>query len=167
MQDLLQDSASFARKILARFGYFLQDCFYWAGTACGSCEEGYTMCFDSPECVDVNKCTTGQTTLIVTLTVFYWFIIIVAVFIIMYYQVGIGYFYVVTYYYSVVDILLGQYTDTSNVLYHTVTIFSSIARITPQFLGQLCLSKDASGIDQHFIHYIHPLAVSTILIIVS
>ena len=138
-----------------------------SGTACGSCEEGYTLSFDSPECVDVNKCTTGQTTLIVTLTVFYWFIIIVAVFVIMYYQVGIGYFYAVTYYYSVVDILLGQYTDTSNVLYHTVTIFSSIAKITPQFLGQLCLSKNISGIDQQFIHYVHPLAVSAILIMVS
>ena len=138
-----------------------------SGTACGSCEEGYTLSFDSPECVDVNKCTTGQTTLIVTLTVFYWFIIIIAVFIIMYYQVGIGYFYAVTYYYSVVDILLGQYTDTSNVFYHTVTIFSSIAKITPQFLGQLCLSKNISGIDQQFIHYVHPLAVSAILIMVS
>ena len=138
-----------------------------SGIACGSCNEGYTLSFDSPECIDVNKCTTGQTTLIVTLTVFYWFIIIVAVFIIMYYQVGIGYFYAVTYYYSVVDILLGQYTDTSNVLYHTITIFSSIAKITPQFLGQLCLSKNISGIDQHFIHYVHPLAVSTILIMIS
>ena len=81
------------------------------------------MSFDSPECVDVNKCTTGQRTLIVTLTVFYWFIIIVAVFIIMYYQVGIGYFYVVTYYYSVVDILLGQYTD-NQMCYITLLLFS-------------------------------------------
>ena len=138
-----------------------------SGTACGSCEEGYTLSFDSPECIDVAKCTAGQTTLIVILTVFYWFIIIVAVFIIMYYQVGIGYFYVVTYYYSVVDILLGQYTDISNVLYYTVIIFSSIAKITPQFLGQLCLAKNISGIDQQFIHYVHPLAVSMILIIIS
>ena len=138
-----------------------------SGTACGSCEEGYTLSFDSPECIDVAKCTAGQTTLIVILTVFYWFIIIVAVFIIMYYQVGIGYFYVVTYYYSVVDILLGQYTDISNVLYYTVIIFSSIAKITPQFLGQLCLAKNISGIDQQFIHYVHPLAVSMILIMIS
>ena len=29
MQDFLQDLASLARKILARFGYFLQDGFYW------------------------------------------------------------------------------------------------------------------------------------------
>ena len=139
-----------------------------SGTACGSCEEGYTLSFDSPECIAINKCTTGQTALIVTMTVFYWFIIIVAVFIIMYCQVGIGYFYTVTYYYSVVDILLSQHTDVSNrpYIYHTVTILSSIAKITPQFLGHLCLLENISGIDQQFIHYIHPLAVSVILIII-
>ena len=139
-----------------------------SGTACGSCEEGYTLSFDSPECVDVNKCTTGQTILIVTLTVFYWFIIIVAVFVIMYCQVSIGYFYAITYYYSVVDILLSQHTDVSNrpYMYHTVTILSSIAKITPQFLGHLCLLENMSGIDQQFIHYVHPLAVSVILIII-
>ena len=138
-----------------------------SGTACGSCEEGYTLSFDSAECIAVNKCTTGQTTLIVTLTVFYWFIVIVAVFIIMYYQVGIGYFYVVTYYYSVVDILLSQHTDLSNSLYIMVTIMSSIAKVTPQFLGHLCLLENMSGIDQQFIHYVHPLAVSVILIMIS
>ena len=29
LQDFVQDLASLARKILARFGYFLQDGFYW------------------------------------------------------------------------------------------------------------------------------------------
>ena len=134
-----------------------------SGTACGSCEEGYTLYFDSPECIDVNKCTTGQKILIITLTVVYWFTIIVAVFIIMYYQVEIGYFYAIAYYYSVVDILLSQYTDTSKMLYGTITIFSSITKITPQFLGHLCLMKNISGIDQQFIHYVHPLFVSAIL----
>ena len=138
-----------------------------SGTACGSCKEGYTLSFDSPECIDVAKCTTGQRALIITLTVLYWFIIIVAVFIIMYYQVGIGYFYAITYYYSVMDILFDQYMDTSDILYGTITIFSSMAKLTPQFLGHLCLMKNISGIDQQFIHYVHPLVVSAILIMVS
>ena len=103
----------------------------------------------------------------VTLTVLYWFIAVMAVFIVMYYQVGIGYFYAVTYYYSVVDILLSQLTDLSNELYTAVTIMSSIANVTPRFLGRLCLLKNMSGIDQQFIHYVHPLAVSLILIIIS
>ena len=138
-----------------------------SGTACGSCKEGYTLSFDSPECIDVNKCNTGLIILVASLIVLYWLIIIVAVFIIMYYQVGIGYFYVVTYYYSVVDITLSQHTDLSNGLYITVTIVSSTAKVTPQFLGQKCLFKNMSGIDQQFIHYMHPLAVSVILIIIS
>ena len=137
-----------------------------SGIACGSCEEGYTLSFDSAECIDVNRCTTGQTILTITLTVIYWFVVVIAVFIIMYYQVGIGYFYAITYYYSVVDILLSQHTDISNALYIMVTIMSSLAKITPQFLGHLCLLENMSGIDQQFIHYIHPLAISMMLIFI-
>ena len=138
-----------------------------SGIACGNCEDGHTLSFDSPECISNNKCSTGQSILVVTLTVLYWFIAVIAVFIVMYYQIGIGYFYAVTYYYSVVDILLSQLTDLSNELYTAVTIMSSIAKVTPQFLGQLCLLKNMSGIDQQLIHYVHPLAVSLILIIIS
>ena len=57
--------------------------FHWSDTANGSCKEGYTLSFDSPDCINVNKCTTGQTVLLVTLIVFYWFAIITTVFIIM------------------------------------------------------------------------------------
>ena len=138
-----------------------------SGTACGNCEEGYTLSFDSAECIDVNKCNIGLIILVVMLTVLYWLVVVVAVFIITYYKVGIGYFYAVTYYYSVVDIMLSQHTDMSNGLYIVVTIVSSTAKVTPQFLGQLCLFKNMSGIDQQFIHYIHPLAVSVILIMIS
>ena len=138
-----------------------------SGTACGSCEKGHTLSFDSAECINVNKCNTGLIIIVVTLTVLYWFAVVVAVFIIMYYQVGIGYFYAVAYYYSVVDIILSQHTDLSNGLYNTITTMSSIAKVTPQFLGQLCLFKNMSGIDQQFIHYIHPVAVSVILIMIS
>ena len=118
------------------------------GIACSICEDGHTLSFDPPECISNNKCSIGQSTLVITLTVLYWFIAVVAVFIIMYYQIGIGYFYAVTYYYSVVDILLSQHTDLSYELYTAVTIMSSIAKVTPQFLGQLCLLKNISGIDQ-------------------
>ena len=138
-----------------------------SGTACGNCEEGHTLSFDSAECISINNCHSDLIILVVTLTVLYWFVVVVAVFIIMYYQVGIGYFYAVTYYYSVVDILLSQHTDLSNALYITITIMSSITKVTPQFLGQLCLFKNMSGIDQQLIHYIHPLAVLVILIIIS
>ena len=137
-----------------------------SGIACGSCEEGYTLSFDSAECINVSRCTTGQTILTITLTVIYWFVVVIAVFIIMYYQVGIGYFYAITYYYSVVDILLSQHTDISNGLYIMITIISSVAKVTPQFLGHLCLLENMSGIDQQFIHYIHPIAISMMLIII-
>ena len=80
-----------------------------------------------------------------------------------YYHAGIGYLYAITYYYSVVDILLGERLYTSTGLFTTVSIMSSIAKITPQFLGQLCFVKNLSGIDQQFMHYAHPLAVTIIV----
>ncbi|XP_065892258.1 uncharacterized protein [Dysidea avara] len=136
------------------------------GTACGSCEDGYTLSFDSVECVSISQCTTGQTALIVTLSIIYWIAIVALVFIMTYYHVGIGYLYVITYYYSVVDILLSDTLYTTQGLFTTVSIMSSIAKVTPQFLGQLCLVQNMSGIDQQFIHYVHPLAVTIILSVI-
>ena len=138
-----------------------------SGTACGSCKEGYTLSFDSTECININKCFTGWTILVVTLTVLYWFAIIMAVFIFKHYRVGIEHLYVFAYYYSLVDVLLKQQIVLSNELHVMVIIMSSIAKVTPQFLGQFCLFKNISGIDQQFMHYAHPLAVLIIFMIIN
>ena len=137
-----------------------------SGTACGNCEEGYTLSFDSPECVEVNKCTIGAA-LVTTLSLLYWVAVVVAVFAMTHFKVTIGSLYAIIYYYSVMDILLSRVLFISNGLYTTVSIMSSFAKLTPQFLGQLCLVKNLSGIDQQFIHYVHPLVVLFILIIIS
>ena len=137
-----------------------------SGTACGSCEEGYTLSFDSPKCVEVNRCLFGLI-LVITLSLLYWIAVVTAVFAMMYFKVSIGSLYAIAYYYSVVDILLGRVLFISNGLYTTVTIMSSLAKLTPQFLGQLCLVKNMSGIDQQFIHYVHPVVVFLILVMVS
>jgi len=137
-----------------------------SGSACGSCKEDYTLLFDSIGCVSVDKCTTGQTVLVVTLSILYWVVIVILVFIVTYYHIGIGYLYAIIYYYSMVDILLGGYLYSSQGLFIFVSIMSSIANVTPQFLGQLCLLTNMSGIDQQFIHYVHPLAVAIIVAVI-
>ena len=138
-----------------------------SGTACGNCKKGYTLSFDSPECVDINNCTTGQMILVITLSLLYWIAVVVTVFVMMYFKVTIGSLYAIIYYYSVVDILLSQVLVISNELYTTVNIMSSFAKLTPQFLGQLCLVQNMSGIDQQFIHYVHPTVISFILIMIN
>jgi len=138
-----------------------------SGPACGNCEEGWTLSFDSAKCVKTEKCTAGQTALVVILTVSYWIAVVVAVFVMMYYKVSIGYLYVITYYYSILDTLLNQTLYLSQWLLITFNTVASIFKITPQFLGQLCLVKGMSGIDQQFIHYVHPFAVTMILIAIS
>ena len=55
-----------------------------SGTACGDCEAGYTLSFDSTECVNVKACTNGQRVLLVMLIVFYWIAVIIVVFTLMY-----------------------------------------------------------------------------------
>ena len=137
-----------------------------SGPACGTCEEGYTLSFDSPECVDVKECGVGQMILVLALILLYWIMIITAVFAMMHFRVGIGYLYAITYYYSVVD-LLSQSWYPSNLLYIIINVMSSIAKITPQFLGQICFIKNMSGIDQQFIHYMHPVAISLFLAMIT
>ena len=139
-----------------------------SGTACGDCEAGYSLSFDSTECIGVKVCTIGQMILLIILIILYWIAITVAVFVMMYFKVEIGNLYGITYYYSIVDILLSQNWFLSNrKLYTLINIMSSITKITPQFLGQLCLIQGMSGIDQQFVHYMHPLAVSLIIVSIS
>jgi len=137
------------------------------GIACGKCEDGYTLSFDSVDCVNINDCTTGQLILIVSMTCLYWILTVTVVFAVMHFKVGIGYFYGIMFYYSIIDILSGQVLLNSNALYRTVTVLSSLARLTPQFLGQLCFVRGLSGIDQQYIHYIHPLAILFLLLLIS
>ena len=44
---------------------------------------------------------------------------------------------------------------------------SSVAKIIPQFLGKFCFIPNMNGADQQFIHYIHPIAISVFLTIVT
>ena len=138
-----------------------------SGTACGNCTQGYTLSFDSVECINMKDCSTGQTILLLGLILLYWIIIIVAVFSIMHFKVGIGYLYAITYYYSVVDLLLNQIWYLSSGLNTAISVMSSSAKIIPQFLGQFCFTTNMSGIDQQFIHYIHPVAISLFLVMIT
>ena len=137
-----------------------------SGTACGICEKGYALSFDSVECIHEMKCGTGQMILVLTLILLYWIVIIVAVFSIMHFKVGIGYLYAIMYYYSVIDLILSQNWYLSNGFYTVINVMSSTAKITPQFLGQFCFITNMSGIDQQFIHYIHPVAISLFLVMI-
>ena len=65
------------------------------------------------------------------------------------------------------DILLSQNLHASRVLYLFVNILSSFSKLTPQFLGELCLTTGMSGIDQQFLHYNHPTVVIVIILIIS
>ena len=135
------------------------------GVACGECKPGYTLAYDSPKCINTDKCSAGMIFLVVVLTILYWIAIVAVVFGLMYFlqfQVSSGYAYGIIYYYSIVDILLGN--NISDDVFQLVAILSSFAKLTPQLFGQLCLVEGLSGIDQQFIHYTHALAVSLILL---
>ena len=138
-----------------------------SGVACGNCEEGYTLAFDSIDCISVDQCTIGQTVLVITMSFLYWITVIVVVFCMMYFKIGIGYLYGITFYYSIKDILLMETLRFNENLNQFVAVLSSVAKLLPQFLGKLCFVKGLSGIDQQFIHYVHPLAVLLLLIFIG
>ena len=137
------------------------------GVVCSDCKSGYTLAYDSFDCVDVNQCSPGMTALVVALTFLYWILIVIVLFTLTYYlstQMSSGYFNGVIYFYSMVDVLLASKLYIIDGLFYTVAILSSFAKLAPQFLGKLCLTKGLDAIDQQFIHYSHTLCVSFILI---
>ena len=136
------------------------------GVACGECKPGYTLAYDSPKCLNNNKCSAETTILVIVLTILYWIAIALGIFCLMYFwfKIPLGYVYAIIYYYSIVDMLLVN--DLSNAISQLVNILSSFAKLTPPLFGQLCFVEGLSGIDQQFIHYTHALAVSLILLII-
>ena len=137
------------------------------GVVCSDCKSGYTLAYDSFDCVDVNQCSPGMTALVVALTFLYWILIIIVLFALTYFlstQISSGYFNGVIYFYSMVDIILASKLYIIDGLFYTVAILSSFAKLIPQFLGKLCLAKGLNAIDQQFIHYSHTLCISFILI---
>ena len=71
-----------------------------SGTACGSCTDGYTLSFDSTECVSVKNCTADQTVLVILLTMTYRLVMTGLMFAIENHMYWIGYLHSITYYYS-------------------------------------------------------------------
>ena len=135
------------------------------GVACGECKPGYTLAYDSPDCINTDKCSAGMTILVIVLKILYWIAIVAIVFGLMHFRfrIPLGYVYAIIYYYSIVDVLL--ISDVSEETFQLVSILSSCARLTPQLFGQLCLVRGLRRIDQQFLHYSHALAVSLILLI--
>ena len=130
-----------------------------SGVACGECKSGYALAYDSPDCINTNKCYTGMTIIMVALTVLYWIIVVALVFGLMQHKMSLGYAYAMIHYYSIIDILLGSNLYISNGVFQLVSILSSFAKLTPQFLGRFCLIETLSGIDQQFIHYFYAIFI--------
>ena len=138
-----------------------------SGVACGNCEEGYTLSFDSFDCISIDQCTIGQTVLVITMSFLYWITVIAIVFCMMYIKIGIGNLYGITFFYNIIDVVLGNSVLSTDSLHQLVATLSSVAKLLPQFLGRLCFVKGLSGIDQQFIHYLHPLAILLMLALIS
>ena len=139
------------------------------GVACGQCSEGYTLAYNSPDCISVEKCSPGMTVLIIVLTALYWFTMVAILFGISYYfktkaKISLGYLYGLMYFYSTVDILLTSNLYITDKVFYTVTSLSGFATLNPQFLGRFCFLKNLDVIDQQFIHYCHAVCISIILI---
>ena len=137
------------------------------GRACGECSPGYTLAYDTTDCISVNHCSAVLTVIVAASTCAYWLIIVVGVFTLLYFNrlISLGYTYAIIYYYSMVGILFSNNPYVSESAFLFISVLSSFTQLSPQFLGKLCLVKGLSGIDQLFIHYSHPVAVSLLVVI--
>ena len=138
------------------------------GPACGSCDDGYTLPFDSIECINVDNCHPGYTVLVIIGVMAYWVIMIVVAFLIMLWlhrlNCTVGYLYGIVYYYSIVDILLAQVVSHSNELSSLVSILGgTVFKLYPGFLYKVCFIQGIVSLDQYVIHYAHPIAVLVLI----
>ena len=140
-----------------------------AGIGCGRCSEGYTLAYNSPDCVSLEKCSPGIVVLVIVLSVLYWTAMIAIWFGVAHlfstHQVSPGYLYGIIFFYSIVDILLVTNFHTIDGVFYTATILSSFAKLNPQFLGKLCFIENLDAIDQQFLHYSHVVFVSVLLVV--
>ncbi|XP_065892222.1 uncharacterized protein [Dysidea avara] len=135
------------------------------GIACGDCISGYTLAYNAPNCINSNNCYPEMSILVVILTVLYWIAAVMILSGLMHskFQISLGHTYGIIYYYSIVDVLLGNYLYTTDGIFQLVVIISSFAKLIPQFIGTFCFIKGLSGIDQQFLNYIHAIGVSLLL----
>ena len=137
------------------------------GRACGECSSGYTLSYDSTDCISIaNQCGPGWTILVIVLTCLYWIAVVTCVFMCFKFPISLGHLYGIIYYYSIVGILLDNNPYVLDGAFQFVSILSSFAQLTPQFLGKLCFVTGLNGIDQLFIHYSHAVAVSLLLLLI-
>ena len=140
------------------------------GVACGQCSEGYTLAYNSLDCISVKKCSPGMTVLVIVLCILYCIVEIAVLFGVAYFlntqQISPGYLYGITFFYSIVDILLVTNLHITDGVFYTATILSSFAKLNPQFFSRLCFIKDLDAIDQQVIHYCQMVFVLIILIVI-
>ena len=165
----------FSNRTKTREGYFelpnsvnAQCNDHRVGRACGECSSGYTLSYDSTDYISVDQCCTGWTVLVMTLTCLYWVAVVAGVFSLMYFKrhISLGYMYGLIFYYSMIGFLLDNNFYISDHAFYFISILSSFAQLTPQFLGKLCFVKGLSGIDQLFIHFSHAVGVSLLLLLI-
>jgi len=142
------------------------------GPACGSCDDGYTLPFDSIECINVDNCHPGYTVLVIIGVMAYWVIMIVVIFfsllLLCRVKFNIGYLYGIIYYYSVVDVLLGEIVHCSDGLTSLVQVFGgTIFKLYPGFLYKVCFLEGMDSTEQSVIHYLHPMAVLVLIWLLS
>ena len=140
------------------------------GPACGKCEEHYALPFDSNDCIHSKNCHFWQSCLVVTFTVLYWIVIIFIIRFVMYFikiEAITGYVFGIIFFYSILDVIIDNNSFVSEGLIDFISVLSALFNLSPIFIGKLCLSDKIEGIDQQFIHYIHPLAIVLLLLMIA
>ena len=140
-----------------------------SGVLCTRCAVNYSFTFGADMCVNSDTCSIKYAVIPILLVIAFWTGMIVSLLLIlkMNLRLGSGYVYSFIYYFSVIRYITPAYLP-SNFLNIVVTIFGSIAKLKPTFVGQVpvCFIKPLNSIGHQFFQYLHPLLISLAILIV-
>ena len=150
----------------------------WTGLACGECVKDNFIIHDSTSCVPSRKCTLTNSSAVILFffaSLLYWIIVISLIFVLLHFKFDItaGYAYGILFYYSVLEQTVNaSYVGTQNnlnipIIITFLTVLSSIGNMKPPFqLLKLCFWKNAKMMDHMFLTYVHPVIVTSLIVII-
>ena len=137
----------------------------WTGPLCSRCREGLQLGYDYYRC---RKCTVGSKVGLVLLIVQYWIFVVLEIVVLLHLNVSAvsAGFYCFLYFYSVIRYYVVAFPYN---LDPVISLLVSFTQLDPKYLAftGFCLFDSVTPIQYEFLHFIHPVAISVLLYVLS
>ncbi len=139
------------------------------GILCTSCSPGYSFSFGAVQCVPHDKCSAGNTALLVFLNVAFWVVLIAILVLVLklHLRIGSGQLYCLIYYFGVLQYLTVN-EFPSVFLTAVVYLCGGFLELDPRFLGLIdrCFLPDLNNLGHQVLRYVNPLFLALVVLLV-